>query len=190
MVKKSVVEDGSTVQFIGRLRGEGNHKNKNTTSRRDRRSNEVRNLQVVSESECASGVAAHLADEGKPQHVGGGFLNRLILTRALWRRSKTVEQLYNTAGRSRSQASMSSNWVSDNDRFKMWPFCSSGDNQGYTLGTGKSLVLLKQLKDEMRLSHVNIRIVEENWKRHRAAVTEIEKKELGVSAEIEMSGPV
>ena len=52
MVKKSVVEDGSTVHFIGRLRKEGNHKNKtNTTSRRDRRSNEVRNFPVVPESE-------------------------------------------------------------------------------------------------------------------------------------------
>ena len=73
---------------------------------------------------------------------------------------------------------MSSNWVSDDDRFKLWPFCSSGDIQGYTLETGKSLMLLKQLKGEMRLSHVNIRMVEEHWKRHRAAVTSVEKKEL------------
>ena len=84
---------------------------------------------------------------------------------------------------------MSTNWVSDDDGFKLWPFCSSGDIQGYTLGTGKSLMLLKQLKDEMRLSHVNMRM-EEHWKMHRAPVTAIEKKELGVSAEIEMSGPV
>ena len=51
-------------------------------------------------------------------------------------------------------------------------------------------MLLKQLKDDMRLSHVNMRMVEEHWKMHRAAVTAIEEEELGVSAEIEMSGPV
>ena len=139
---------------------------------------------------CESGATAHLADEGTHHHVGGGFLNRLILTMAFWRRSRTVEQLYNTAGCSRSKASMSSNWVSDDDRFQLWPFCSSGDIQGYTLGTGKCLMLLKHLKDEMRLSHVNSRMVEEHWKRHRAAITAIEKKELCVSAEVETSGPV
>ena len=103
---------------------------------------------------------------------------------------KDCGAVYNTAGRSSSKASKCSNWVSDDDRFKLWLFCSSGDSQGYTLGTGKSFVLLKQLKVEMRLSQINISMVEEHWKRHRATVTAIEKKELGNSAEIEMSGPV
>ena len=52
LVKKPVVEDGSTVHFMGRLRGEGTREKKtNTTSRRDRRSDDVRNCKVIPESE-------------------------------------------------------------------------------------------------------------------------------------------
>ena len=202
-MKKSVGEDGSTVHFMRRLRGEGTHEKKLTQpvegTEGATKSEICKLFQRVSDQKklfserrqrCASAATAHLADEGTHQHVGGGFLNRLISTRAFWRRSKTVEQLYNTAGCSRSKACMSSTWFSDDDRFQLWPFCSSGDTQGYTLETGKSLMHLKQLRDEMRLSHVNIRMVEEHWKRHRAAVTSVEKNELGNSAEIEMSGPV
>ena len=45
MVKKSVVEDGSTVHFIEDCAKKETTRTKNTTIRRDRRSNEVRNFE-------------------------------------------------------------------------------------------------------------------------------------------------